>query len=299
MPPRRDQLGPAVARRERERGGGHPLTYPRRRARETHSRHAAGTRAPVGGPVVVSLPRDSIGVPQRPHGRPARRYTERAGRAPATAARIAARAHATRRQLLVARRPDRKPRRQPHGPERLRHPHVPDPGDEPLILEHLAERPRPVGAAEARDERRRIGRLGEQVRAEPAHRAEVECQHRPVPLRRLDPPARRTSHGRPAPVEPTGPTRQRPFIRRWLRTVTPPSKRSSRCFPTASTPSSRRPSTAAATPVTSPRGCGEVAVTRSPTSGRSRAAARWRESPSGTGEGCDVPSLRFVQESSR
>ena len=47
-------------------------------------------------------------------------------------------------------------------------------------------------------------------------------------------------------------------MRRWLRTVTPPSKRSRRCFPIASTPSSVRPSTARATPVACPRGCGEM-----------------------------------------
>ena len=38
----RDQLGPAVARRERERGCGHPPRYPRRRRRETDRALASG-----------------------------------------------------------------------------------------------------------------------------------------------------------------------------------------------------------------------------------------------------------------
>lgn len=96
------------------------------------------------------------------------------------------------------------------------------------------------------------------------------------------PPAPRTSQGRPTRDEPIGPTCHRPFIRRWLRTVTPPSNLSTRCLPIASTFSSRRPSTAAATPVASPLGCGEAATRWCPMRGRSRTAARWRESPSGT-----------------
>ncbi len=99
------------------------------------------------------------------------------------------------------------------------------------------------------------------------------------------PSACSTSHGRPARTGPAAPTRQRPVIRRWLRTATPPSKRNTRCFPLASTLSSRRPSTAAATPVARPRGWGELAETRRPTRAWSRRAARWRASPSGTCSG--------------
>ena len=46
---------------------------------------------------------------------------------------------------------------------------------------------------------------------------------------------RRTSHGRPNIGDPRGRTNQRPRILRWLRRTTPPSKRSSRFLPTAST----------------------------------------------------------------
>ena len=56
-----------------------------------------------------------------------------------------------------------------------------------------------------------------------------------------------------------------------------------------------RPSTARATPVTSPRGFGDDAATRAARRvGRSRAAARWRESPSGTsGEEVEQPRLVY------
>ncbi len=94
---------------------------------------------------------------------------------------------------------------------------------------------------------------------------------------------RSTSHGRPNTGASRAITRQLPDMRRWLRTVTPPSKRRIRFFPTASTDSSTRPSTCSATPVTWPRGFGDSALTRSPTRTCSRRAARWRLSPSGTG----------------
>ena len=145
-------------------------------------------RAPVGGAVVVAL---AAGLDRRPAA---------AARTPGAAVHGARRARARDRgahrasaptatpssKLLVARLRQRKPRRQPDGPQRLRHPHVPDARDEPLILEHLAERPRAVGAAEPRDESGGIRRVREQVGAEPPHRPEVERQHRPVPLGRLD-----------------------------------------------------------------------------------------------------------------
>ena len=73
-----------------------------------------------------------------------------------------------------------------------------------MILEHLAERPAPVCAAEPRDERRRVGRVREQVGPETAHRPGVERQHRTVPLRRLDPvPAQEE----PGPARPGRPDR--------------------------------------------------------------------------------------------
>ena len=106
----------------------------------------------------------------------------------------------------------------------------------------------------------------------------------PVPLRRL-PLASAEHEPRRAGDESRDSrraTRQRPFIRRWLRTTTPPSKCRSRFLPTASTRSRTRPSTARATPVARPRGFGLSASSRSPTSTCSRCAVRWSESPSGT-----------------
>ncbi len=78
-------------------------------------------------------------------------------------------------------------------------------------------------------------------------------------------------------------------MRRWLRTTSPPSKRSSRFLPTASTDSSTRPSTRGATCVAWARGFGDSTSSRWPTSGCSRSAARWSASPSGT-----TPSLELV-----
>ena len=115
----------------------------------------------------------------------------------------------------------------------------------------------------------------------------------PVPSSRIGPfqstpscvAPRRTSHGRPTRFAPRGSSRQRPVMRRWLRSTAPPSKRSSRFLPTASTDSSRRPSSRSAIPFTAARGCGVSTSTRSPTSGCKRAAARRSESPSGTSRG--------------
>ena len=94
---------------------------------------------------------------------------------------------------------------------------------------------------------------------------------------------RRTSHGRPrCATRRAGARVQRPLMRRCERSTTPPSKRSTRFLPTASTDSSRRPSSCSATRVACARGCGDSTSSCSPTSGWSRAAARWSVSPSGT-----------------
>ena len=53
---------------------------------------------------------------------------------------------------------------------------------------------------------------------------------------------RSTSQGRPKIFVSLRNTRHRPFMRRWLRRTSPPSKWSRRFLPTASTRSSRRPS---------------------------------------------------------
>src|SRR4030095_6270341 len=94
-------------------------------------------------------------------------------------------------------------------------------------------------------------------------------------------PPRRTSQGRPRQARPRSRIVQRPVIRRWLRSTRPPSNRSTRFFPTASTLSRRRPSRWSPTPVAAARGCGVSTSTPSPTRGWSRRAARWSESPSG------------------
>ena len=88
------------------------------------------------------------------------------------------------------------------------------------------------------------------------------------------PRPRSTSQGRPRVAEPRARTVQRPDIRRWLRSTSPPSKLSSRFLPTASTPSRRRPSSCSATPVAAARGFGLSTSTVSPTSTWSRRAAR-------------------------
>ena len=67
---------------------------------------------------------------------------------------------------------------------------------------------------------------------------------------------RRTSHGVPARRPPSGVTVQRPDMRRWERSTTPPSKRKTRFFPSASTDSSTRPSIRSAIRSARARGCG-------------------------------------------
>jgi hypothetical protein len=92
-------------------------------------------------------------------------------------------------------------------PERLREPHVPDPGDQPLIEERFGDELRLVEAAEATDDVGDLGLLGEQVRPEPADRTLVEREDGTVPLLRF--PRRATQDepgtaaaGGAAPLEP-------------------------------------------------------------------------------------------------
>ena len=98
--------------------------------------------------------------------------------------------------------------------------------------------------AEVGDHRVEVGRLGEDVRAEArgargrSSSSTGPCQSTRL-LRRCR--AGRATAGRRG-SRPRGWTRQRPVIRRWLRSVTPPSKDRKRFLPTASTASSRRPS---------------------------------------------------------
>ena len=135
-------------------------------------------------------------------------------------------------------------------------PHVPDARDEPLVEERLAELARWSAARSRATIAVEVGRLGEDVRAEPPRRAVGELEHRAAAEHRLPLAPASTSHGRPGVSSPRGTTRQLPFMRRWLRRTTPPSKRSRRFLPRASTDSSTRPSSRSATPVARARGCG-------------------------------------------
>ena len=125
-------------------------------------------------------------MPQRRHGRPARRYTCRPGRPvssaclhqlPRSGDRIA--------QRLVAGLAHAQPGRDADRPERLGHPHVPDPGDEPLVLERLAQ-PQVPGPAQPRHDRVEIDLGREHVLAEPAQVSRLEREDGPVPEHALE-----------------------------------------------------------------------------------------------------------------
>ena len=164
-------------------------------------------------------------------------------------------------------------------------------------------RPRAAPGRSGGSGRRRRGfsvagarRSGPSARTPPSPRASTGPFHCVASHSRL----RRTSHGDPRhAASERRRTRQRPFMRRWLRTTTEPSKRRSRCFPTASTDSSLRPSIRDATPVTWPRGFGLSASMRSPTRTCSRRAARWSESPSGTHAACQSERVSRRDEGER
>src|SRR4051794_34669675 len=83
-------------------------------------------------------------------------------------------------ELAVCRVGDPAPRRHPRAPERLRLPDVPDAGHEPLVEQRVAELASRL-AAEQRDDRVEVGRVGEDVRAEPLGAALAELEHRAVP----------------------------------------------------------------------------------------------------------------------
>lgn len=74
-------------------------------------------------------------------------------------------------------------------PERLRKPHVPDPGDEALVEQRLPEQTRLIGRTEARDEVGDIGLVRQKVRPERSQRPVVEREHGAVPLCGLPLPA--------------------------------------------------------------------------------------------------------------
>ena len=202
----------------------------------------------------------SAGTAGRHAGRPA--CAARARRRPR-------RASASRRVSRTRRRSgSATSARRSHGescsqPERLGHPHVPDPGDEALVHERLAERAGAVGArAGGRASRRgRAASRGCPGRARRGRGCGARARGRPRGRPRAPAP-RRISHGLPRSAAPRGCRTQRPLIRRCERSTMPPSKRRIRFLPIASTDSSFRPSSRSATRSAWARGCGDDASTR-------------------------------------
>ena len=138
-------------------------------------------RAPVGGPVVVTLSarpdlraaagtgaaRTSVDGALRPAGD--RVAHEARGR----------RQH--REQLVVAELSNRTPRRDASVPERLRLPQVADPRDEPLVEERVADGAARMLTAQVRDHLVESCWLGEDVGAEGSGRLVVELEDGSVP----------------------------------------------------------------------------------------------------------------------
>ena len=107
----------------------------------------------------------------------------------------------------------------------------PTPATRRWSCKHLAEGTRRVGPAKSRDDRRRVGPGSQQIRANPSQRRWSRVRTGPFHCVASIAPPCSTSHGRPVRFEPTGPTCQRPLIRRWLRIVTPPSNREQKMLP--------------------------------------------------------------------
>jgi hypothetical protein len=102
-------------------------------------------------------------------------------------------------QLVVGDVSERRPRRDPNLPEHLGEPRVPDPRDDALIDERLADDPSFVLASKAGDDVWDVDVLGKQVRAEiPYGRVATQREHRPVPLHGLPLAASKDEPRRPA-----------------------------------------------------------------------------------------------------
>ena len=85
-------------------------------------------------------------------------------------------------QLGVAHLLEPPPRRDARLPERLRLPEVPDPGDEPLVEEGVADLALLRPGAQPREHRLEVGRLAEDVGPEPRRAANAhELEHGAVP----------------------------------------------------------------------------------------------------------------------
>ena len=96
------------------------------------------------------------------------------------------------------------PRRELHFPERLGQPHVPDPGDERLVEQRLAEPTHLVGAAHALEHHVDPRRTLEDVRPQARECAGMQLEHGTVPQNSLN--ARATEH-EPRPAGARLPTR--------------------------------------------------------------------------------------------
>ena len=179
------------------------------RGRRRWSVAALAAGAPVGGPIALAEP-----------GRPDRRAAARAGtpRTPVHGtpgpgaghrrAHLPARPGEHRLQLLVARTSESERGRDASRPQALREPHVPEPRDEPLVEQHLAQQTAWIGLPDARTNA--SGSTPSARMSGPTRRAGVTSSVSTGPFHwaASSSPARRTSHGRPArlvPGPPDGP----------------------------------------------------------------------------------------------
>ena len=253
---RRTALRPA---RLRQRARRTPRGRTRARRREGAEREPPSSlytwhaRTPVGDPVRVALaPRadrlaGSAGTCGRRGGRPdcgaaARRAS---GCISVAAASRAARSSSSRRPRRGGARAKGAPAQSASAFHLL-----PIPGDEPLVEDRVAD----VAPLVARDEgwRASRSRSGSAARMSgPSRGIERACSSSTGPFhcRASTREPRRTSHGRPGEtVQLSLPGHERPAAVHPQMAVQdePPSKRSSRFFPTASTESRRRPSSRSA-----------------------------------------------------
>ena len=179
---------------------------------------------------------------------------------------------------------DRAPRRDARVPERLGLPHVPDAGDEPLVQSARRRPPAPCrrGAGWRASCRSPAPARGCPGRAR-CDRARVELEDAAAVEERLR--ALAAAGRATAARQPGRPRRARASSRTCAggcaRSRRPRSGRSGSCRrPRRTRGAARRPAPRHRSP--RPRGFGDSAATRSPTSTCSRRAARWRLSPSGT-----------------
>jgi methanogenic corrinoid protein MtbC1 len=110
-------------------------------------------------------------------------------------------------QHLVVELRHAHPRRDARGPERLGLPHVPDPRNESLVEERVADLPRPRARAEVANDCLRVEGKRQNVRPEPANDVGVEVEHGPVPEHAFAPLA---AEDEPRPADAAGASRLEP-----------------------------------------------------------------------------------------